>query len=160
MTDRYGRQALDTAEKQLHLFHMDEEWEFHLRVLEDIREGIHLLRWGGAIPLEEFHRKTFAAFEELEIKTEEKILASFDRVKISDGGIDMEGEGLTRPTSTWTYIINDNPFGGLGLALLSSRNIGMAAGAPIVAMMFSPIISILLLIRKWFSPKKKGNSSH
>ena len=29
----------------------------------------------------------------------------------TEDGIDMAVEGLTRPTSTWTYLINDNPFG-------------------------------------------------
>ena len=27
------------------------------------------------------------------------------------GGADREAAGLTRPTSTWTYLVQDNPFG-------------------------------------------------
>jgi preprotein translocase subunit SecA len=36
---------------------------------------------------------------------------AFLSAKITQNGIDLESEGLRGPASTWTYLINDNPFG-------------------------------------------------
>ena len=35
---------------------------------------------------------------------------SLETVAISESGADLAGAGLHRPTSTWTYMVHDNPF--------------------------------------------------
>ncbi len=44
-----------------------------------------------------------------------------------DGAIDLAAAGLAGSSSTWTYLVNDNPFSTLGQSLIASRNIGAAA---------------------------------
>jgi preprotein translocase subunit SecA len=36
---------------------------------------------------------------------------SFRAVAITAEGTDLEAAGLKRPTATWTYLVQDNPFG-------------------------------------------------
>lgn len=38
------------------MFVLDREWAEHLALIEDVREGIHLQRYGGREPVTEFHR--------------------------------------------------------------------------------------------------------
>ena len=33
-----------------------------------------------------------------------------ERVRVSDGRVDLEGLGIRGPSSTWTYLVNDDPF--------------------------------------------------
>jgi len=30
---------------------------------------------------------------------------------ITEAGVDLDAAGLKRPTATWTYVVQDNPFG-------------------------------------------------
>ena len=106
------------------LFQYDKFWSLHLDYLSEIKEGIHLLRLGGENPLREFQKKAELAFIEmcdnLDIEIQ-KIIEYFDQNPNSE----ISTLGIKKPSSTWTYIINDNPFGNqLGLMLLAGSNIG------------------------------------
>jgi len=35
----------------------------------------------------------------------------YDAAKITDDGYDLADAGVKRPSSTWTYLVHDNPFG-------------------------------------------------
>jgi preprotein translocase subunit SecA len=50
------------------------------------------------------------AFNQVIPEAHETAEASFDTVKISANGAELEEAGLKRPTSTWTYMVYDNPF--------------------------------------------------
>ena len=36
---------------------------------------------------------------------------SFNEAEIGPDGLDEVASGVPRPTATWTYLVNDNPFG-------------------------------------------------
>ena len=36
---------------------------------------------------------------------------TFDHAEITTDGVDLEAAGIEGPSATWTYLINDNPFG-------------------------------------------------
>ena len=42
---------------------------------------------------------------------EERSAQTFQTVPITDSGADLGAVGLKRPTATWTYLVQDNPFG-------------------------------------------------
>jgi preprotein translocase subunit SecA len=44
-------------------------------------------------------------------RIDEAVVATFRSAEITEQGIDLDKEGLRGPASTWTYLINDNPFG-------------------------------------------------
>ncbi|NLH50933.1 MAG: accessory Sec system translocase SecA2 [Myxococcales bacterium] len=108
---RVGESVLREAERRLTLFHLDELWREHLARIADLREGIHLARYGKQDPWMEFQKEIAAAFWELGDQAAERVRASFLQAKVTAAGIDLESEGLRRPSSTWTYLVNDDPFG-------------------------------------------------
>jgi preprotein translocase subunit SecA len=101
--------AVSAAERTLTIFNIDRAWRTHLSQIADLREGIHLVRLGGADPLSHFAREAALAFERLQRLVDEAVTDSLDQVSVAGGrlatGIDLKG-----PASTWTYLINDDPF--------------------------------------------------
>ncbi len=107
-----GEQVLSQVERQITLFHIDQCWAEYLVRVADIRENIHLVVLGGNYdPLDEFHKMVGREFADLLRTIDERIVQTFYSAEITPKGIDLEKEGLSGPSSTWTYLISDNPFG-------------------------------------------------
>jgi preprotein translocase subunit SecA len=107
-----GPQVLDAAARQIVLYHLDRGWADHLAALAGVREGIHLRALGrGLNPLNEFHREAVTLFSRLLRDVEERSAETFQTVPITPSGADLGAIGLKRPTATWTYVVQDNPFG-------------------------------------------------
>jgi len=107
-----GRGVLVDAARQITLWHLDRGWADHLSYLADLREGIYLRALGrGLSPLDEFHKEAARAFAHLLAEVEERSAESFETVLITAAGADLGAAGLRRPTATWTYLVQDNPFG-------------------------------------------------
>jgi preprotein translocase subunit SecA len=105
-------EVLVDAARQITLWHLDRAWADHLTFLADLREGIHLRALGhGLNPLGEFHKEAVRAFSGLLAGVEERSVESFETVPITADGADLSAAGLKRPTATWTYLVQDNPFG-------------------------------------------------
>jgi preprotein translocase subunit SecA len=105
-------EVLVDAARQITLWHLDRAWADHLSYLADLREGIHLRALGrGLNPLDEFHKEAVRAFSGLLAAVEEHSVESFETVPITADGADLSAAGLKRPTATWTYLVQDNPFG-------------------------------------------------
>lgn len=111
LLDTIGEDAIVHAARQIALYHLDRAWSDHLAHLTEIREGVHLRALGRLDPLDEFHRASIPAFEELQAEVNEQIKQSFNEVEITADGPAMGDAGLMRPTSTWTYVVHENPFG-------------------------------------------------
>ena len=159
--ERYGKllstvggAILKQVEKQITLFHIDQCWTRHLAYIAHIREGIHLLGFAGKNPTFEFQKMALKAFDHLQQKIDEKIIKTFNAVIITENGIDAEQEGLKGPSSTWTYLINDNPFGNqLQGVLLGSHAFAFQA-APWL-MLFLPFILVGKALKR-FSKRAKN----
>lgn len=126
---RVGERALREAEREVSLRHIDRAWSEHLEAMADLREGIHLVRVGGRDPLHEFVEASSRAFREMLASIDERILDSLC-------GADWRRPGsCPRPPgsgSTWTYVVNDDPFRDqLGIQL--TGNAGLAAAAALYA---------------------------
>jgi preprotein translocase subunit SecA len=124
--DRYDALVEDIGEEKLEkicrlimLYHLDRGWADHLAYLADIRESIHLRALGRQNPLDEFHRMAVDAFASLAADAIEAAQQTFDTApSIEDEpGIDLSK--LARPTSTWTYMVHDNPLADDTLSALS-----------------------------------------
>ncbi|GIH06818.1 protein translocase subunit SecA [Rhizocola hellebori] len=92
------------------LFHLDRLWAEHLAELAEVREGVHLRALGRVDPLDEFHRSAVPAFNRLIPEIEERTVATFEEMDLDEGWAPERAE-LIRPSATWTYLVNDNPFG-------------------------------------------------
>lgn len=108
---RVGEKVLKRVEKYVTLHILDQLWAEFLEEVSQIRESIYLVNLSGRTPLVEFHREVGKAFLAFQQRIEEEIVAALNRVEISEAGIDLEKEGLRGPSATWTYLVNDTPFG-------------------------------------------------
>jgi preprotein translocase subunit SecA len=134
-----GAAELRRAENRLTLILLDRRWSGHLGLIEDIREGIHLQRYGGRDPLTEFQRQIIEAYAAMMEGLREEVVATFERLHPENGTIDLERAGLRGPTSTWTYLINDNPFASFGLSLIAPGNLGVSLATSVLALLYLPV---------------------
>ncbi|WP_396929023.1 accessory Sec system translocase SecA2 [Mycolicibacterium sp.] len=124
--DRYEELAEKSSEEQLEvicrqimLFHLDRGWADHLAYLADIRESIHLRALGRQNPLDEFHRMAVDAFAHLAADAIEAAQQTFETANILEEEQGLDLSKLARPTSTWTYMVHDNPLNDDTLSALS-----------------------------------------
>jgi preprotein translocase subunit SecA len=150
-----GKAALEDVEKTLALFFIDQCWTEHLAYMSHIRQGIHLWGFSGKTPLVEFQKLAISAFDNALEQINERTALAFEKATITKDGIDMEKEGLMGPTSTWTYLINDNPFNNpMQAALIGSFSYNFAAG---IAM--APYLPFILIGKLFKFSKGKQNKS-
>jgi preprotein translocase subunit SecA len=107
LRDRFGAEIVREAERAITLSHIDAAWAEHLALIAEIREGIHLVGLGRQDPLYEFTKRIAEAFMKLHQTIEDRIAGTFATAEITEEGIDLDRAGLRRPSSTWTYLIND-----------------------------------------------------
>ncbi|MBV7295514.1 accessory Sec system translocase SecA2 [Corynebacterium sp. TAE3-ERU12] len=112
MAEVAGEDTARAAARRIMLHYLDEGWSRHLADLDDLRESVHLRALAKESPIDEFHRAAIAAFKGLAAGAVSDAARTFRSVTVTDQGVDFEAEGLGRPTSTWTYMVNDNPLAG------------------------------------------------
>ena len=145
-----GKKKVERLEKQITLVQIDRCWAEHLALISDVRESIHLVNVAGKAPLDEFHKIATDAFLGLDQKIDDAVLETFRSLKLTEDGADLEGDELRGPSSTWTYLINDNQFG-TWVEMLKGKNIGFAVGA---AAFWGPLYILWGLVQK--HSKKKN----
>jgi preprotein translocase subunit SecA len=106
-----GEETVARAARSIALYHVDRRWADHLAFLAEIREGVHLRALARLDPLDEFHRAAVPAFAQLLSEVDDKTVATFEEAEITGPDWELADAGLVRPTATWTYMVQDNPFG-------------------------------------------------
>ncbi|MBB3661772.1 preprotein translocase subunit SecA [Prauserella sediminis] len=96
--------------RRIMLFHMDQLWADHLAFLNNVRETIHLRAMAREQPLDEFHRVAIPEFHKIRGRVESRSAETLASAEITSDGVDLAAAGVRRPTSTWTYLVQDNPF--------------------------------------------------
>ena len=119
LVDEVGEDELERICRLIMLYHLDRGWADHQAYLSDIRESIHLRALGRQDPLDEFHRMAVDAFASLAADAIEAAQQTFETANVlaDEPGLDLSK--LARPTSTWTYMIHDNPLADDTMAALS-----------------------------------------
>jgi len=135
------RRALErhrSVERARALATIDQLWSDHLNWLNELRDGIHLRTLARLDPLSEFHVAAIARFSE--------VMEQLDR-RIEEAV--SESDDVKRPSSTWTYIISDDPFRDQLFAKLG----GTAMGLGIVFNL--PLIFAWLILKKYLERPKR-----
>jgi len=147
------KDLLAEAERRILLFQLDRFWSDHLANMGEIREGIHLRRVSGQDPFAEYVLLAADAFGDMESQVEEEAVRAFEAVTIGPQGIDLDKEGLRGPSSTWTYLINDDPFRDQ-LSMALGGNVAFAAGA---ALPFTtgPLLILWGLYNRYFRDRSR-----
>jgi preprotein translocase subunit SecA len=110
LVDDVGEDAARSVAQTVMLYQIDRAWREHLALAADLREGIHLVGLGGQDPLTRFTTEITVAFGRLESTIEAAVLDVLDHLPVHDGRVDLEALGIRGPSSTWTYLVNDDPF--------------------------------------------------
>jgi preprotein translocase subunit SecA len=143
---RAGEDALQEAERAATLAALDQAWREHLAFVAEVREGIHLVRLGGDDPLTRFRVLTGEAFRELHHAVDEAVMAALERVDPAAAGLGLDASAGA-PASTWTYLVNDDPFRDLlGSQLTGPGRATLAVGAAVFAM---PLLIALGLVDRY-----------
>jgi preprotein translocase subunit SecA len=104
----YGEALLLRVERQLTLYYINMHWADYLDYISYIRDSMHLMVIGGKNPLFEFNKQAVEAYESMLTQLEEDIVMAFEKLEVTEAGINMEKEGLTAPSSTWTYLMDES----------------------------------------------------
>ncbi|XID91869.1 DEAD/DEAH box helicase [Paenibacillaceae bacterium WGS1546] len=102
-----GETPMSPSEQRVRLFYIDKFWADHLAYVSYIREGIHLTSLVNRNPIDEFHTQIIQAFEQIPAKVNRESAKMLAKLGGSNDPAKWEELGLKSPTSTWTYIIND-----------------------------------------------------
>ncbi len=108
---KWGEALIDEAERKVSLIHIDWCWSDHLAHAAEIRENIHLVSLGGFNAFDTFNKEMNREFQSLLSHIDDKVVETMATATITENGIDLQQAGLTAPSSTWTFMINDNPRG-------------------------------------------------
>lgn len=119
LAEEISEERLETICRLIMLYHLDRGWADHLAYLSDIRESIHLRALGRQNPLDEFHRLAVDAFASLAADAIEAAQQTFETANVLEEEPGLDLSKLARPTSTWTYMVNDNPLSDDTLSTLS-----------------------------------------
>ncbi len=119
LVDEVGEEKLEKICRLIMLYHLDRGWADHLAFLADIRESIHLRALGRQNPLDEFHRMAVDAFASLAADAIEAAQQTFETAASIEDEPGVDLSKLARPTSTWTYMVHDNPLADDTMSALS-----------------------------------------
>ena len=119
LVDDLGEEKLEKICRLIMLYHLDRGWADHLAYLADIRESIHLRALGRQNPLDEFHRMAVDAFASLAADAIEAAQQTFETAASIENEPGVDLSKLARPTSTWTYMVHDNPLADETMSALS-----------------------------------------
>ncbi|MCB9036479.1 MAG: hypothetical protein H6557_07670 [Lewinellaceae bacterium] len=133
--------------KTVALFQYGRLWAEHLDYLQQVRDCIHLIRFGGQKPLLEFQRLADRQFQLLCDRIDEAVREKA-ALLLANPGLELQELGVRRPSSTWTYIVNDNPFGNkLATMLLDNSNIGFQVDFVSAAVLF--VVGVFQKLTGW-----------
>jgi preprotein translocase subunit SecA len=148
---RFGVERFAELLRRATLYHIDRLWSEHLAWIEDTRESIHLVSLGGKTPVDEFRKLATTEFLELGPRLGAAVTAELRRAIDDDGEVELSLDRLKGPSSTWTYLVSDEPFG-FGVGLLQSRNLGQAAAT---GLYLAPLLVITLLLDRLKARRKR-----
>jgi preprotein translocase subunit SecA len=141
---RFGAERCAELLRRATLHHLDRLWSQHLAWIQDTRESIHLVSLGGQTPLDEFRKSATAEFLSLAGRLEAAVAGELCRALEDDGDGEALVDRLKGPSSTWTYLVSDEPIG-FGLALLQQRNLGQGAAT---ALYLGPLLVMTLILER------------
>jgi preprotein translocase subunit SecA len=151
-----GEQAVAEAESEVVLGCIDRVWRDHLALSADVREGIHLVRLGGRDPLTHYTSEMIRAFSEVDDVVDALALAALAKIRVDGNRLDLTATGLKGPSSTWTYLVNDDPFKNRIGSLVTG--LGGATVAIYGATMLTPLFVAWGLVESLFgrAPRRRS----
>jgi preprotein translocase subunit SecA len=122
-------------------------------VAGDLREGIHLVSLGGHDPLSRFTAELRTRFRQIDDQIDQAILAALDSLSFEGDRLVLPEVVLKGPSSTWTYLVSDDPFRHqIGMMLTGPGKATFGIGAALMAM---PLLIAWGVIDRLFKKRPK-----
>ena len=132
---------------------LDRFWADHLLAVEEVREGIGLERYASRDPGLGFLHRVGEAFDDGLRRIEECLVDACRRLPSDPGALDPGPLGAARPSSTWTYQVDEGPPVAFSVAGLTSAGAAGAA-AGLAAGPLLPILAIVEMLSRWVGGKR------
>ena len=113
----------------------------------------YLVALGGQDPLAHFTKELTLAFRRLEDAIDRAVLEALHELRVNGGRIDLEGLGIKGPSSTWTYLVNDDPFRNQIAMMLTGP--GRTTIAIYAAAMMMPLLVLWGSVDRWLRRRAK-----
>ena len=148
-----GDDILRRVEQRVTLLALDRQWSNHLAQIRWNRDRLPLIGLAGKDPLAEFFREAGDEFDRLPSRVEDQAVRTFEQIEVTADGVDWEQGGLLGPSSTWTYLVNDDQFLGNNVLRNLSHRPGLAAWAVIT---LGPLLFLWGLRERWLRRRKRA----
>jgi preprotein translocase subunit SecA len=148
-----GEKELKELSSSVYVSHLDNHWSGYCEEINDLRDGIHLRRWGRQDPLFEFQKIVIAMFETLLDRMEKDALEDFAGLAgagDASAACAARAARIKAPGATWTYLVNDDPLEDK-FALAFVNDIGFSAWAGLLW----PLTALYFFLRKAGEKKKE-----
>jgi hypothetical protein len=129
--DVAGTAGIRSLLTQAFLSSLDRFWADYLMLVDDVREGIDLERYAGRDPGLQYIQRVGDAFEEGLRGVVQSLVAVCERSGGDPRALSTAEWGISRPSSTWTYQIDDAAPVRFNLSAIASSSIGAAALAAV-----------------------------
>jgi preprotein translocase subunit SecA len=106
---RTAEGPMSERERRVTLIKIDDLWADYLAAIAELRGGIHWVSWTGKDPLHTFLTGASEIYAEMQRLLEEEI-----RETLENDAPDREPKDAFDRSATWTYLVNDQPFGTMG----------------------------------------------
>ncbi|MBZ9685539.1 accessory Sec system translocase SecA2 [Clostridium estertheticum] len=104
----FSEDTVNELEKQVALYNINEVWADYLAHVAYLQDGVKLSILSRKNPLQEFQIEAASVFQVLQQEIQKRILQDFETLDISEQGLISLKERIKPPSSTWTYLVNDN----------------------------------------------------
>ncbi len=148
-----GDDMLRRVEQRVTLLALDRQWSNHLAQMRWNRDRLPLIGLAGKDPLAEFFREAGDEFDRLPSRVEDQAVRTFEQIEVTADGVDWEQDGLLGPSSTWTYLVNDDQFLGNNVLRDLSHRPGAAAWAVVT---LGPLLFLWGLRERWMRRRKRA----
>ena len=148
-----GDDVLRRVEQRVTLLALDRQWSNHLARMRWKRDRLPLIGLVGKNPLAEFFREAGDEFDRLPSRVEDQAVGTFEQIEVTADGVDWEQDGLLGPSSTWTYLVNDEQLLGNNVLRDLSHRPGAAAWAVIT---LGPLLFLWGLRERWMRRRKRA----
>lgn len=111
LASEYSQAEIDNLFKLATLQTMDDQWSMHLHLANEVKESIHLSSLARLSPSHEFHKIIAEAFIKMMDSMNECISDEILKKVMDKKGRALLMELLANPSSTYTELITDQPFG-------------------------------------------------
>ncbi|MBU3146099.1 accessory Sec system translocase SecA2 [Clostridium sp. CF012] len=145
----FSEDTVNELEKEVALYNINEVWADYLAHVAYLQDGVKLSILSRKNPLQEFQIEAGSVFQVLQQEIQKRILQDFEGLDISEQGLISLKERIKPPSSTWTYLVNDNSL----IDSLSSLFVGNVV-ASMGAFLALPIRFGNLIYRKIFNSNK------